>query len=177
MVSAQDFPKADASIMDISYFPRRATMAAFAKSDEQRKSLAKKARVIYSRPAMKGREIFGELVPYEEVWRIGANESTEIMFFEDATVNGVTLPAGTRYTLHALPTDGEWTIYFSSDVDAWGSYAFKPEETTVAEITVPTQKTDENLELLGIYFEPTDEGAHMIIGWADTMVKVPISFE
>ena len=151
-------------------------MAAFAKSDEQRKQLQKKARVIYSRPAVKGREIFGGLQPYGEMWRIGANESTEITFFEEATVGGTTLPAGSRYTLHCMLGEKEWTIYFSSDVDAWGSYAFKPEESTVAKVTVPTETLEEEQELLGIFFEPTDDGANMVIGWADTMVKVPISF-
>ncbi|MEL6559861.1 MAG: DUF2911 domain-containing protein [Bacteroidota bacterium] len=177
-VQAQEFPKADASIMDAAYYPARAAFAAFAKTDEEKKALTPKLRVLYSRPAKKGRKIFGDLQKYGEMWRVGANESTELMVYSDVKVGGKTLKAGERYSVHAMLKENEWTVYFSSMLDGWGSYAFQgnPEATTVAKITVPTQKTPETVELLGIFFEKSDDGAHMIIGWDDTMVRVPFQF-
>lgn len=177
-VQAQEFPKADPSIMDAAYYPARAAFAAFAKTDEEKKALAPKLRVLYSRPAKKGRKVFGELQKYGEMWRVGANESTELMVYSDVKVGETTLKAGQRYSVHAMVNENEWTIYFSSMLDGWGSYAFQgnPEASTVAKITVPTEKTSSTVELLGIFFEKSDDGAHMIIGWDDTMVRVPFKF-
>jgi len=157
---AQKFPRLDGSPLDASVYPSR-------------REGAPKVRVLYSRPQKKGRDIFGGLVKYGEMWRIGANEATEVMFLTDAKVNGKSLKAG-RYTLYAVPNESEWEVYFSSDVDKWGHYSFDPASTTVAKITVPTAKTPETVEALGIVFEGVDNGAHMIIGWDDTMVRVPI---
>ncbi|MEL7222117.1 MAG: DUF2911 domain-containing protein [Bacteroidota bacterium] len=173
--NAQNFPKADASIMDMAYFPERSAFFYFAKNDEEKKARTKKMRVVYSRPAMKGRTIFGDLIPYNQMWRVGANESTELLLFADAKVGGKKLKAGERYTVHVMPKENEWTIYFSTELDGWGSYSFQnaPEKTTVAQVTVPVEKTSTTLELLGIYFEATDKGANMVIGWENTMVKVP----
>jgi hypothetical protein len=69
----------------------------------------------------------------------------------------------------------EWTIYLSNDLDRWGHYAFKPEDSSVAQITVPVEKTAELVEAMSIVFESADLGAHMIIAWDDTMVRVPIT--
>lgn len=171
--SAQDFPKMDASPMDAAYFPARAAFRAFAKTDEERTANEPKIRVVYSRPQMKEREVFGGLVKYGEVWRLGANESTEIQFFQAATIGDSKLDAG-RYTIYAVPSESEWEVHFSTDNDGWGHYSFKPEESTVAKITVPTQKTASTVEAFSILFEASDDGAHMIIGWEDTMVRVPI---
>ncbi len=157
---AQKFPGLDGSPMDASVYPGR-------------REGAPKMRVLYSRPQKKDRDIFGALLPYGQMWRVGANEATEIAFFTDAKVNGTTIAAG-RYTIYAVPNEKEWEIYFSSDTDTWGHYAFDPSASTVAKITVPTAKTPSTVEALAIIFEKADNGAHMIIGWDDTMVRVPI---
>ena len=83
-VNAQEFPKMDSSPLDAAYFPPRAAFRNFAKTDAERQADMPKIRVLYSRPQKKGRVIFGDLQKYGEVWRLGANESTEVMFFEDA---------------------------------------------------------------------------------------------
>lgn len=170
---AQEFPKMDGSPMDAAYFPPRAAFRSFAKTEEAKMADEPKIRVVYSRPQKKERTIFGELQKYGELWRIGANESTEITFLADAKVNGTTLKAG-RYTLYAIPQEKEWEVFFSTDVDGWGHYGFDKDKSTVAKITVPTQKTSATVEALAIMFEASDNGAHMIIGWDDTMVRVPI---
>ncbi len=77
----------------------------------------------YSRPGVKGREIWGGLVPYDKVWRTGANEATTIVFSTDVKVNGQPLSAGT-YSLHTIPTKDEWTVIFNTKAEQWGSYSY-----------------------------------------------------
>ena len=169
---SQDFPDLDKSPMDMAYFPSRAAFRAFGKTDaEKREPLI---RVVYSRPQKNGRNIFGETVKFGELWRVGANESTEVMFFADATVDGTKLEKG-RYTLVVVPSEDSWEVHFTTDLDGWGRYNFDPEKHTVAKITVPTEKTSGTVEALGVFFKEVDGGAHMVIGWDDTMVAVPIS--
>jgi hypothetical protein len=79
--------------------------------------------ITYSRPGVKGRVIWGELVPYDKVWRTGANEATSISFSTDVKVNGNPLKSGT-YSLHTIPTKDEWTVIFNTKADQWGSYAY-----------------------------------------------------
>lgn len=77
----------------------------------------------YSRPGVKGRTIWGDLVPYDKVWRTGANEATDITFSTDVKVNGQALAAGT-YSLHTIPTKSDWTVIFNKKADQWGSYSY-----------------------------------------------------
>jgi hypothetical protein len=79
--------------------------------------------ITYSRPGVKGRVIWGELVPYDKVWRTGANEATTITFSADVKVAGHPLKAGT-YSLHTIPTTGDWTVIFNTQADQWGSYSY-----------------------------------------------------
>ena len=81
----------------------------------------------YSRPGVKGRVIWGELVPYDKVWRTGANEATSITFSTDVKVNGQPLPAGT-YSFHTIPTESDWTLIFNKKADQWGSYSYDEKE-------------------------------------------------
>jgi len=83
--------------------------------------------IIYSRPGVKGRVIWGGLVPYDKVWRTGANEATSITFSTDVKVNGQPLPAGT-YSFHTIPTQGDWTLIFNKKADQWGSYSYDEKE-------------------------------------------------
>src|SRR6187200_776573 len=83
--------------------------------------------VKYSSPLVKGRVIWGELVPFGEVWRAGANENTVISFSTPVTIEGKNLPAG-KYGLHMIPSKGNWTIIFSSDYQSWGSYFYNQKE-------------------------------------------------
>ena len=159
--NAQDFPGLDKSPMDAVYYrPSRGSQPVM--------------RVLYSRPQMNGREIFGGLVKYDKIWRLGANESTEIQFFQDVTVNGTKIGAG-RYTVYATPGEKEWKIHFSSDVDSWGAYSYNPGHD-VATVTVPVEASENPIEAFSIIFEKADNGAHMVMGWENTVVKVPIEF-
>jgi hypothetical protein len=83
--------------------------------------------VTFGRPAVKGRTIWGGLVPYEDVWRAGANDNTTITFANDVKVDGQPLPAGT-YGLHMIPHKDTWTIIFSHNSTSWGSFSYDQKE-------------------------------------------------
>ncbi|MEO1654130.1 MAG: DUF2911 domain-containing protein, partial [Bacteroidota bacterium] len=142
---------------------------------DEEKAAKPMIRVTYSRPQKKGRKVFGELQKYGEVWRAGANENTEVMFFEDVKFGGETLKAG-RYALFVLVGEKEWEIHLSNDLDRWGHYAFDPAKSTVAKMKVSTEKTPDTIEAFSITFKKVDNGAHMLMGWDDTMVRVPFEF-
>ncbi len=90
----------------------------------------------YSRPGVKGRAIWGGLVPYDKVWRAGANEATTITFSDDVTINGQKLPRGT-YSLHTTPGQSSWKIHFNSVADQWGSYSYDPAKDVVVVTATP----------------------------------------
>lgn len=171
---AQDFPKLDASPLDMAYYPTRAAFRAFAKTDEEKKASEPIIRVLYSRPQKKGRDIFGGLEEYGSMWRIGANESAEIIFFQDVKIGGKKVKAG-RYTMYAELGETTWNVVFNTDTDGWGAYAYNA-SNDVASVSVPVEKAKESIESFSIVFEKADEGAHMIMGWDDTIVRVPIQF-
>ncbi len=79
--------------------------------------------ISYSRPGVKGRQIWGALVPYDKVWRTGANEATKIAFTDDVMINGQRLPKGT-YSLHTIPGQASWTLIFNGVADQWGSFSY-----------------------------------------------------
>ncbi|MCU0426932.1 MAG: DUF2911 domain-containing protein [Candidatus Kapabacteria bacterium] len=126
----------------------------------------------YSKPAKKGREVFGKLVPYGEVWRTGANEATSISFDKDVVVAGKPLKAGT-YQLFTIPTADKWTIIFNSKSGQWGAF-FHDEKSDVLRVEVPQSSSDEALESLALSFETAPETG-LLIAWDKTRVFVPIS--
>jgi hypothetical protein len=79
--------------------------------------------IVYSRPGVKGRQIWGTLVPYDKVWRTGANEATTFAVSDDVKINGQVLPKGT-YSLHTIPGKDEWIVIFNKTADQWGSYSY-----------------------------------------------------
>jgi tetratricopeptide (TPR) repeat protein len=94
----------------------------------------------YSRPLVKGREVWGKLVPYGQPWRAGANENTTISFSDPVTIEGQPLAAGT-YGLHMIPTENDWTIAFSKMNHAWGSFSYDEKEDALR-VTVKPTATD-----------------------------------
>lgn len=132
--------------------------------------------VTYSRPAVKGRKIWGELVPYGEVWRTGANEATKITFGDDVTVGGSKLAAG-RYSLHTIPGKDEWTVIFNKQADQWGSYNYE-EKQDALRIKVKPQAAPAETERLTISFPAvTDSSAQLAIDWEKVRVVVPIEVD
>jgi len=133
------------------------------------------AKIVYFRPAKKEREVFGKLVPFNQVWRTGANENTEIKFYNDVVIQGKSIKAGT-YSLFTIPTETDWTIILNSDLDHWGAFSYKM-ENDVARFKVPSKKTDAPIENFTIQFSKTDDKtALMQLTWDSTLVELPISF-
>lgn len=128
-------------------------------------------KVVYSRPHKRDRKVFGGLVPFGEVWRLGANEATEITLTEDLMINGNKLEAGT-YSMYAIPEKDKWTLIFNNALGEWGHYNYK-EDMDVLRVDVPTSKSDESYEPFTIMFN--EAGTEMIIVWEDTQVVVPVS--
>jgi hypothetical protein len=164
------FPALDPSPADIAYFPLN-----FANKPKKGDNAAPLIKVIYSRPSAKGRVIFGTLEAYGKVWRVGANESTEIRFFKPATVGGKKIPAGT-YSLFAIPNADKWVIIINKQTDRWGAYVYD-ETLDVARVEVPVKPLSSPLENLSITFAPQPSGANLIIGWDKVMVEVPVAIK
>jgi len=173
---AQKLRGTDKSPMDMAYYPDN-----FAHDRKFAPKLIGDmpaiVRVTYSRPAKKEREVFGtKIVPYGEVWRLGANESAEIKFYQDVTIQGKKVNAGT-YSLFAIPTATEWTIILNKDLDFWGAYSYN-KENDVLRVSVPTKKTDEVVENFSIQCikGSNDKEITMKMAWDMTLVEVLISF-
>ncbi len=133
-----------------------------------------KVKVVYSRPAVNDREVWGKLVPYNAPWRAGANENTTITFTSDVKIEGQELSAGT-YGLHMIPTEADWEIAFSKNSKAWGSYSYNPEKDAL-KVSVKPQKSDHFYELLTYTFDVVEaESAVCALQWADK--KIPFKIE
>ncbi|MBI3883534.1 MAG: DUF2911 domain-containing protein [Sphingobacteriales bacterium] len=164
------FPALDKSPMDMFYYP---TAYPFLKVQEKVKEPLT-ARVIYSRPQKKERVIFGGLVAYGKVWRLGANEATEIDFFRPVKINGKAVAAG-RYTMYCIPDTNKWTIIINKDTDTWGSFSYDIKKDIVR-VELPVEKQTVLNESLIMVFEKAKKGANLIMAWDDVEVKLPIVF-
>ena len=130
------------------------------------------ARVIYSRPQRRDRQVFGKLVPYGEVWRTGANEATEITFYKDVMIADAKVKAGT-YTLYSIPEKNEWTIILNKKTLTWGAYEYS-NELDLVRINVPVRRMQNSIDALSMAFEKENNTANLLIGWDKNYVKVPI---
>jgi len=131
------------------------------------------AKVYYSRPQLKGRTVGTDLAPYGKVWRTGANEATQLVLNVDMNLNGTKIKAGT-YSLFTIPGETAWEVIVSSDVNNWGASGYK-KDNTVASIKVPVTMGDESLEAFSMAFEPSDDGAHLHMGWDKIRIAVPFT--
>lgn len=161
----------DKSPMDMVYFP--ANYPVLKIQDKVTEPLA--ARIIYSRPQKDNRLVFGDLIEYNKVWRLGANEATEIEFYKDVKIGGKKLIKG-RYTLYAIPTPTLWTIIFNKDTDIWGAFKYE-EKKDVLRTTVPVQKNTTPVEAFTMNFIKTVNGANLTMAWDDASVTLPIAFK
>jgi hypothetical protein len=134
------------------------------------------AIVTYSRPNVKGRVIYGGLVPYNTVWRTGANTATEVTFSEDVKLNGHDVPAGT-YSLFTIPNKDQWTIIVNKAVKDWGAYSYKA-ENDLLRFTVKPARTNDKYETFTIQFaNSTTRSADLQILWDHTAVTIQITVD
>ncbi|WP_340077469.1 DUF2911 domain-containing protein [Leptobacterium sp. I13] len=132
--------------------------------------------ITYSRPYKKGRDIFGGLIPYGQVWRTGANEATVFKTNKDLSIGDKTLKAG-KYTLWTIPNENEWAVIFNDKMYGWGvGYGGVPSrnpEYDAVTINVPVETLPTFLEQFTIAFEE-NEDVYLTFSWDQTKVKVPI---
>lgn len=133
-----------------------------------------KVTIEYSRPALKGRKMFGVQVPYGKVWRTGANKITNVILSEEMMVNGQKVAAGT-YGLFTIPTATDWTIILNKDANLWGAYDYN-EANDVVRFTVKSQKLANAQEYFTIEFTDfSPSETNVAISWENALVKFSIN--
>lgn len=131
--------------------------------------------LVYSRPGMKGRKIFGDLVPWGQVWRTGANSATRIKFADDVTIGGKSLKAG-EYAIYTIPNQSDWDIIINKGSANWGT-EYK-EADDVLRFKAKSMKMDESMETFTMQFanvKPASTELHIM--WDKTAVAIPISMD
>lgn len=132
--------------------------------------------IAYCRPGVKGRTIWGGLVPYDQVWRTGANEATTITFSDAVTIDGKVVPAGT-YGLFTIPGKESWTFILNKGAKLWGAYEYKQEED-ILRFAVKPRSTAAHQEWMQFRFENlTPESADVVLAWEKIEVAFPVKIE
>ena len=157
LLQAQNYKGIDKSPLDMIEFPT---------SNSETNKLI---RVLYSRPQLNGRDIT-KLVPDGKLWRVGANEATELTLYVPMQVGGKILEAGS-YTIYAIPNLDKMTIIINKATHVWGSYSYN-ESLDIARVDVPISESIESLEALSMAFEATGTGVNLYAGWETYRVMV-----
>ena len=158
-------PKLDASPADIAIL--RAS-----------RSTPPVAKITYGRPQKKGRQVFGgdvALVPYNQLWRTGANETTELILYKDANLGGKDFKAGT-YSLYSIPQESAWTIIVNSKLHTWGHFQYD-ESMDVARFEADSKEYEQTVEAFTISFGNVMENkAALYLSWENRLVEIPVEF-
>jgi len=164
-------PPLDKSPMDMCYYPVDYPVLKI----QHKTDAPPVARVIYGRPQKNQRSIFGDLVPYDMIWRVGANEATEIEFFRDVKIDDKKVVKG-RYTLYAIPSVNKWTLVLNRNTDTWGAFAYDQQKDVLrTEVKVITRP--DIVEVFTICFEGTDKNkTSLMIAWDNQEVHLPINW-
>ena len=131
-------------------------------------------KITYSQPQKRGREIFGKLVPYDQVWRTGANEATELTTTKNVQINGTLLKAGT-YSLFTIPQKDSWTIIINSEVGLWGAYNYNS-KLDVMRFNIQPSTSDTVYESFTMQFDHRNEVADLLLYWDRTKISIPVKF-
>jgi hypothetical protein len=167
---SENLPPLDKSPMDMSYYPNGYPVL----KTQDKITGPVSARVIYGRPQKAGRVLFGDLVPYGQLWRMGANEATEIEFFQAVRIGGKKISKG-RYTLYAIVNENTWTIIINKEIDTWGAFKYNIKKD-ILRLEVPVQKNAEIVEALTMVFEKSTSGFNLDILWDTVKVALPVYF-
>src|SRR4051795_846142 len=168
----------------LTLFAFAATLASFAQGDNSKRPSppasascdlggGKTVKTNYSSPRMKGRKIYGDLVPYGQVWRTGANEATTFVASSDVVVGGTNVPAGS-YTIFTVPNADKWTLIINKKTAEWG-IPYKYESDELARIDMKVSKLPSPMENFTISYEKSGNGCTMNIEWETTRASVDIT--
>ena len=153
-LTAQKFPGLDASPADKALYRTKADGV--------------KTKIVYSRPQLKGRTV-ASLVKDGKMWRLGANEATEVTFYNDVTFGGKAVKAGT-YAMFAIPGKSEWTIILNKDLNVWGNYQYKKDQDVVR-VKANVSKGTDAVEAFAITYSKTGD---IHLGWGTTVVTISV---
>lgn len=131
-------------------------------------------KVIYGRPQKNGKQVFGNTVAYNKLWRTGANEATEVKFYQDVLFGRVKVAAGT-YVLYTIPGEKKWEVILSSNLDVLGAFQYNP-VFDIARIKIASSRAEE-MEVFSINFRESNDAIQMILGWDTTRVKIPLELK
>jgi len=160
--NAQSFKNLDEHPHDIEYYRENRVMSPIVK-------------VVYGRPTLKKEKAFGDQVPFNKLWRTGANEATEVKFFQDIMFGNQLVKAGT-YVLITIPGEKEWEVILNKKLDVWGAFQYDP-KANIAKVIVPVTKA-ERLEVFSIAFKRIIHNEiQMVLGWDSTRVKIPLKIK
>ncbi len=163
----------DRSPMDMAWCPANYPIEKMQGND----SLKLTARIVYSRPHKKGRKIFGAdstaLCPYGKPWRLGANEATEIVFFESVNIAGHNIDRG-MYVMYCIPHEDHWTIILNSNLYTWGLHIDESKDIFKTDIPVSVQSPV--VEDFTMVFTETKSGADLLMAWDNVKAVLPITF-
>lgn len=157
IVQAQAFKGLDKSPLDMIEYP------------SSNKQVSKLARVLYSRPQLKGRN-FNSLVSEGKIWRMGANESTELTLYVPMKLGDTMIEAGS-YTLYAIPNGKQMTLIVNRAIHVWGAYSYK-EEMDVVRVSIPIIESKDSIEAFSMAFEGVDDGVHLHMAWGNSRFNV-----
>jgi len=167
---ANPYSPTDVSPVDISYFPPNYPVLKMSNPEIG----PPVARVIYSRPHRQGRKIFGTLLQYNQPWRLGANEATEIEFFQPVTIQNKKIDKG-RYIIYCVPQQIKWNIILNNRIHSWGLKIDPKKDVHTFE--APVQEVENSIEYFTMVFQSTATGANLIMAWDDVLVRLPINTE
>lgn len=163
----------DQSPMDMSWCPADYPIEKMKGND----SLKLIAKLIYSRPHKKGRQLFGNskesLCMYGNPWRLGANEASEIEFFENVNIAGTNIAKG-RYVLYCVPYTDRWTIILNTNLNTWGLHINETKD--IFKTDIPVLQQTPSLEDFTMIFETTATGANLVMAWDNVKTTLPIIF-
>lgn len=132
--------------------------------------------VVYSRPSMRGRKVFGELVPFGQVWRTGANAATKVTFGEDVVINGTTVKAGS-YSFYTVPNQNEWEVIFNKNTGNWGAAGYSTSDDVVR-LKVKPQTLPFSVETFTMNIgNITFSSCTIDVMWDRTMISVPVTVD
>jgi len=164
---ANPYAPVDVSPLDLSYLP-----VDYPKETTNKRKLV--ARIIYSRPHKGGRKIFGSLVKFDEPWRLGANEATEIEFFQPVKIQKKNIAKG-KYILYCIPHRDRWTIVLNSNLYTWGLDLDSTKDLQHFDVPIEILK-NQSIEYFSMVFMENQKGADLVMAWDDTEARMAIEY-
>lgn len=163
-------PPVDKSPMDMCHYPANYPMLKI----QNKTTEPLVARVIYSRPQKNGRTVYGELVEFGKIWRLGANEATELEVYKDVKIANNKIKKG-RYTMYAIPHPDKWTIILNKETDVWGAFQYD-EKKDILRTDIPIVKQQGTVETFSMEFEKVTGGVNLVVAWDDVKASIPFTF-